>query len=174
MQSDPIKIKRKPPHRQKKQEHHTNAFWFCVKTGFFAGLFWGTLHWILYTIHFTTVLPAFMADPFFQLSFLMTGWGTVVGIGCFIIFSIAAALIYKFLLGRFSGPWAGVAYGLLWCVILFLAIGPVLNITKPVQLLGLDTIITELCIYIIWGLFIGYTIAFEYTDEASREPIGSN
>lgn len=174
MKSDHIKLKRKPPHSNKHHEHHTNAFRFCVKTGFFAGLFWGTLHWILYLIHFTTVLPAFMADPFFKLSFLKTGWGVVVGIGCFIIFSIAAAILYKFLLGRFSGPWAGIVYGLLWYTILFLAIGPVMKITPPFQKLGWDTIITEMAVYTVWGLFIGYTIAFEFTDEASREPIGAN
>ena len=136
MQSDPIKIKRKPPHRQKKQEHHTDAFRFCVKTGFFAGLFWGTLHWILYTIHFTKVLPAFMADPFFQLSFLKTGLGDCSRDWLLYCLFHCGGIDLQIPFGPFLGTVGGIVYGLLWCVILFLAIGPALNITKPVQLLG--------------------------------------
>ena len=33
-----------------------------------------------------------------------------------------------------------------------------------------DTNISEVCIFILWGLFIGYTTAQEFTDEKLREP----
>ncbi|BBH21130.1 hypothetical protein Back11_24750 [Paenibacillus baekrokdamisoli] len=174
MQSDHSKLKRYTSHPKKRQEHRTNSFWFCVKTGFFAGLIWGLLRWLLHAMQFTKVLPAFMADPFFRLAFLKTGWGNVVGIGCFIIFSIIAALLYKLLLGRFSGPRAGIGYGMIWWVILFAWIGPIMAITKPIYKLDWDSIVTELAVFTVWGLFIGYTIAFEFTDEVSREPIGAN
>ncbi|MBW7453817.1 YqhR family membrane protein [Paenibacillus sepulcri] len=151
-------------------EHRTNAFLYCMMLGFFAGLFWGLTRWMLHLFHFTKVNPAFMADPFFLQSFLKTGWGQLVGLGCFIVFSMAAAMIYKLILGRIRGPWAGLCYGLLWWGILFAWAGPWLLVTPPFMKLGVDSMVSELSVFLLWGLFIGYTIAFEFTDEASREP----
>ncbi|GGD70264.1 YqhR family membrane protein [Paenibacillus nasutitermitis] len=157
-----------------KGQHRTNPFWYCIQLGFFAGLIWGMVRWLLYTFHFTTIIPGFLADPFFRHSFLLTGWGHLSGLGCFIIFSIAATLIYKLVLGRIRGPWCGVAYGLVWWAILFAVVCPMLKVTPPLNKWGLDSMISECCVFLIWGLFIGYTIAFEFTDEASREPLGGS
>ncbi|KKC46164.1 MULTISPECIES: YqhR family membrane protein [unclassified Paenibacillus] len=151
-------------------KHTTHTWTYCLQLGFWAGLIWGFAHWLLYTFRFTKVLPGMLAEPFFKHSFLVTGWGHAVGIGHFIVFSILAAYLYKLLLGRFPGPWAGFVYGLLWWTLLFLAFGPLLGMVKPVTVLGWNSIFTELSLYAVWGLFIGYTIAFEFTDEASREP----
>ncbi|MBM7564356.1 Ni/Fe-hydrogenase subunit HybB-like protein [Paenibacillus sacheonensis] len=153
---------------------NTNPFWYCLQLGFFAGLIWGVMRWLLYLIHFTKVLPGFMADPFFRQSFLKTAWGHLLGLAFFIVFSIIAALLYKAVLGRFRGPWAGLFYGLFWWIILFVMAGPAMGLFEPVTKIGYDTNFTECALFLVWGLFIGYTIAFEYTDEASREPIGAH
>ncbi|SFS83398.1 YqhR family membrane protein [Paenibacillus sp. BC26] len=152
---------------------HTNPFAYCLKLGFFAGVIWGLLHWLLYAIHFTKVMPGFLLEPFFQQSFLKSGWGHFAGIAAFTVFSIIATFIYKVLLGRLGGPWAGVFYGLVWWLLLFMTIGPVMQMMDPVNKIGYDTLFTEGCFFTLWGLFIGYTIAFEFTDEASREPVGA-
>jgi uncharacterized membrane protein YagU involved in acid resistance len=153
------------------EEHHTNPWVYSIKIGFFAGLIWSVARWLFYEMKFTKVIPAFAADPFFKVSFLKTAWGEVVGIGFFIIFSIIAALLYKFALGRLRGPWPGVLYGAVWWVILFVVVGPTLGILEVINKVGWNTIFSELCIFLLWGVFIGYSIAFEFTDEASREPI---
>ena len=153
---------------------NTNPFWYCLQLGFFAGLFWGSLRWLLYTIHFTKVLPGFLAEPFFRQSFLKTFWGHLLGLGFFIVFSILAAFLYKLLLGRFKGPWGGIFYGLLWWLVLFFLGGPVMGMIQPIQQIGYETIFTEWALYLVWGLFIGYTLAYEYNDEASREPMGAH
>ncbi|WP_225442765.1 YqhR family membrane protein [Paenibacillus lycopersici] len=153
---------------------HTHPFWYCLQLGFFGGLFWGLMRWLLYTISFTKVLPGFLADPFFKQSFLKTYWGHAVGIGFFIVFSVIAALLYKLALGRLSGPWPGLFYGLFWWIILFGMAGPMLGMFPYMNKIGYDTIFTECALYLVWGLFIGFTIAYEYTDEASREPMGAH
>jgi hypothetical protein len=153
------------------EDHHTNPWLFSTKIGFFAGLIWGIVRWMFYEMKFTSVLPGFAADPFFKAAFLKTGWGEVLGIGFFVIFSIIAALLYKVILGRLRGPWPGVVYGLIWWAILFVAVGPLMGLMQPVTKAGWNTLFTELCVFLLWGVFIGYSIAFEFTDEASREPI---
>lgn len=124
-------------------------------------------------MNFTVVLPGFLVDSFFRQSFLKTGWGNVVGIAFFILFSIVMALLYKVLLGKFQGPWPGIFYGLAWWIIVFVGVGPMIGITGWMNQIGWNTIFTEVCVFTLWGLFIGYSIAFEFTDEASREPMGA-
>lgn len=151
--------------------HPTNPWLFSLKIGFFAGLIWGMVRWVCYILNFTTVLPGFVAEPFFRSAYLKTGWGMVVGLACYILFSIGAAILYQFTLSRLRGPWPGVLYGFVWWCIIFLAIGPMLGMMKHIRHIGWNTIFTELSVFLLWGVFIGYSIAFEFTDEASREPL---
>ena len=65
---------------------------------------------------------------------------------------------------------AGIAYGIVWWAVLFVALNPWLRLTDPVKKSLWDTNISEVCIFILWGLFIGYTTAQEFTDEKLREP----
>ncbi|MFD0586786.1 YqhR family membrane protein [Paenibacillus sp. GCM10027627] len=157
--------------RGKQKEKNTNPWLFLLEIGFFAGLFFGVLRWVCYEMNFTLVLPGFLADNFFRNAFLQTGWGIVIGIGVYTVYSIAMAFLYKLALGKFRGPWPGILYGLVWWVIIFAVVGPLLGISPWMNKLGWNSIITELCISTLWGLFIGYSIAFEFTDELSREPM---
>lgn len=160
-------------HALRRRRHRTNPLMFGLNVGFFAGLIWGTLRWLLYNMNFTNALPGFMLDSFFLASFLRTGWGQLIGIASFIAFSIVATFLYMFLLGRFRGPWAGIAYGVVWWGVLFIALGPLIGIVEPVRVIGYNTLASELAVFSLWGVFIGYTHAFEYHDEASREPMMS-
>lgn len=149
----------------------TNPWRFAIYIGFFAGLIWGMIRWVCYALKFTTIIPGFIAEPFFLSSFLRTGWGMAVGIASYIIFSIIASLIYMALLRRLRGPWPGVGYGFVWWAILFAGLGPLMGMMNNLWTAGWNTLYTELCISLLWGVFIGYSITFEFTDEASREPM---
>ncbi|WP_148505309.1 YqhR family membrane protein [Paenibacillus beijingensis] len=150
--------------------HPTNPWIFQLKLGLYAGVIWGLARLALYYLQFTRVIPGLMAEPFFRHSFLLTMQGHVTGLACFILFSVLAAYLYLLVLGFAGGPMPGILYGLLWWAVIFSVIGPLLGATKPVTLLGWNSLLTELCIFILWGVFIGYTTAFEFHDEASREP----
>ena len=151
--------------------YKTNPWTYCLMLGIYAGLIWGLMRWLMYIVNFTSVIPGFLLEPFFRRSFLETYWGNLLGLGSFIVFSIVAAYIYKALLGKFTGPWAGIVYGVLWWGVLFASVGPLLGLMAPLQQLGWNTIIAELCVFTVWGLFIGFTIAFEFNNEESREPM---
>ncbi|MFF2482037.1 YqhR family membrane protein [Paenibacillus sp. NPDC058071] len=159
--------------RNEYRNHRTNPWLFGLTIGFFAGLFWGATRWLFYWFKFTIEIPGIMAEPFFKHSFLMTGWGMAVGYGFYIVFSILAAYLYLFTMSKLRGPWPGVLYGVLWWLIIFVFAGPALQMTQAITKAGWNTLTSELCIFLLWGLFIGYSTSFEYTDEASREPIGA-
>lgn len=93
-----------------------------------------------------------------------------MGYVLFILMSIVAAYVYWALLGRLGGPWPGLLFGALWWGLLFFWLGPLTGAVPPLREIGLSSIVTECALYLIWGLFIGFSYAFEYHDEQAREP----
>jgi hypothetical protein len=59
-------------------------------------------------------------------------------------------------------------YGVLWWSAVFLA-GSWQFLMQPPFKLPWNSVISEFCLFLLWGLFIGYTAAIEYTDERKRE-----
>lgn len=102
------------------QSGHTNIWLFALELGFFAGLIWGGLHWLVYWFSFTKVSPGFIAEPFFRHAFLTTAFGHFVGYMMFIVFSVIASMLYVLLLRKLKGPWPGLVYGVLWWAIIFI------------------------------------------------------
>lgn len=148
----------------------TNPWTFALELGFFAGVIWGGVQGFFFFMRFTSVIPGYLAEPFFKTSYLKTQPGYYVGWLFFTLFSIIAALIYTLAFRKLKGPWPGIAYGIIWWAIIFLLAGPMLHMVLPFKKLTINSHISEFCIYLLWGLFIGYTVAVEYTDERDREP----
>ncbi|MCG7406287.1 YqhR family membrane protein [Paenibacillus sp. ACRRX] len=167
--------------QQYRQQHHdkgssgrkTNPFWFAMQLGMFAGLIWGGLRWMAYAFHFTIVVPGFLIEPFYNHSYLVTARGGAAGYVVFIGFSMLASVIYTMFMKKIPGPWAGIVYGIVWWVILFVAVGPMIKMMPPVTKTTWNSIYTDFCLFLLWGLFIGYTVAMEFNDERLREPGGS-
>ncbi|MCS7461661.1 YqhR family membrane protein [Paenibacillus doosanensis] len=152
-------------------ERRTNRWSFAVYIGLFAGLIWGAVKMLEHYLHFTSLPPGFLVEPFFKRSFLLSFQGYLLGWLIFILFSIFASLVYTLLLAKANGPWAGVAYGAIWWMLIFLLIGPVTGMMNWIAYLDWNTIITDFCLFIVWGLFIGYSISLEFTSEHKREPV---
>lgn len=109
-----------------------------------------------------------MVEPFFKHTFLATWPGMWLGWASFIGFSILAVWIYLPLVNRLNGPRPGISYGLLWWALLYLVIGPLTEMVPVITRLDLNSVITDLSIFVLWGLFIGYSCGFEYTDEQDQ------
>lgn len=159
---------------QKETIDRTNRWKFSVYIGLWAGIIWGAVKIMEHFFKFTSLPPGFLVEPFFKRSFLLTWKGYMVGWGMFILFSIVAALLYTLLLSKVPGPWAGVGYGAMWWMLIFLLIGPVTGMMNWIAYMDWNTIITEICLFLVWGLFIGYSIALEFNDERIREPFAQN
>jgi len=152
----------------------TKKILFFLMIGFFAGLIWGAVKLMEYGLKFTELSPGMLIEPFYKHAFVISWWGLGFGWAAFIIFSIIAAMIYGFTLRKVKGPWFGLVYGVAWWTVIYWVIGPwVESVPKP-RMLNWNTIITDFCLFLLWGLFIGYSIAMEFTDEESREPQKQN
>jgi uncharacterized membrane protein YagU involved in acid resistance len=153
----------------KTEQKHTNPITYGLYIGFFAGLIWGGVKMIEFAMRFTQVVPGFLVEPFFQHAYLVTYMGLAIGYGSFILFSVVAALLYSLFLRKLKGPWIGIGYGLAWWGLLYLLVGPLTDMVRPVTQLDINSFVTDLSLFILWGLFIGYSIAMEFTNEQSRE-----
>ncbi|UUZ79584.1 YqhR family membrane protein [Paenibacillus sp. P26] len=147
----------------------TNRWDFAMYIGFFAGLIWGGIKIIEHYFHFTTLSPGFLIEPFFKHSFLSTWQGMLTGWLFFILFSIVASLLYTVLLAKARGPWFGIGYGIFWWAMFFLLIGPITGMTHWLLYMDLNTILTDACLFVLWGLFIGYSVSFEFNDESAGD-----
>jgi hypothetical protein len=145
-------------------------WFFAIYIGFFAGLIWGLARELLYYLEFTRVLPAFLVEPFFKKSFMHAAIGHWTGLFVFILFSIMAAILYTALFVKKLGPWPGIGYGIGWWIILYAFIGPYVGMMPSIRELSTATLFSEACVFLLWGVFIGYSIALEFTDEREREP----
>lgn len=151
-------------------QERTSVIAFAIQIGFFAGLIWGAVKAIEAYFRFTQIPAEFMAKPFFAASFMKTNAGFWMGWLIFIVFSILAALLYALLLRKTSGHWMGLLYGAAWWTLLYVLVGPSTRMMAWLWEQDWNTIITDACLFLVWGLFIGYSISFEFTDERDREP----
>lgn len=147
----------------------TNPWAYSLYIGFFAGLIWGAVKLLEFALRFTQVVPGFMLEPFFRHAFLVTREGILLGYASFIGMSVVAAFLYTLFLRKLKGPWPGLAYGVMWWGLIFLLIGPVTGMVPAINQLDLNSFVTDLSLFLLWGLFIGYSIAMEFSDEWGRE-----
>ena len=134
------------------------VFW----TGLFGGVFWGTIGYIASFFNFSEVGPNIILEPW-SLGDWKNGWiGTVVSIMLMGVFSIFAAFVYYAVLRKFKGLWVGIGYGLVLFLLVFFILNPLFPGIKPFSDLSKDTIITSICLYIVYGTFIGYSINYVF------------
>jgi hypothetical protein len=156
--------------RGSERKERTGVWSFALQIGFFAGLIWGAVKAAETYFKFTRIPATFMAKPFFAPSFMNTTAGFWMGWLAFIVFSIAASLLYAALFRKVVGHWTGLAYGAAWWALLYLLVGPSTGMMKWIYRYEWNTIATDACLFLLWGLFIGFSISFEFTDEREREP----
>jgi hypothetical protein len=134
------------------------VFW----TGLVGGLFWATIGFLAYYFNFTEIRPNVILEPW-ALGEWKNKWiGTVISIILMGILSVGAAFAYSVVLKKFNGIWLGLGYGLGLFLVIYIVLNPIFTGIKPFFDLSLNTVITTVCIYLVYGLFIGYSINYEY------------
>ncbi|MFC3882879.1 YqhR family membrane protein [Bacillus songklensis] len=145
-----------------------------VVIGFVGGLFWSFLSHLAYIINLTEISPNLILKPW-ALGAWKDKWpGMVISILLIGVISIIAALIYFAALKRFKSMLAGIIYGVALWALVFYVLNPLFPNLKTVRELELNTIITTICFYILYGVFIGYSISFEAAElEAATQSEGA-
>nr|WP_236783527.1 YqhR family membrane protein [Bacillus cereus] len=96
-------------------------------------------------------------------------WGNVFGIVCMGLLSILIAFLYKAFFAKFEGIIAGIIYGLFWWALLFLGMGLMAPVIKSALHLPKETIVTTICIFILYGVFIAYSVSYAVNSNKAEQ-----
>ncbi|WP_138415839.1 YqhR family membrane protein [Aquibacillus sediminis] len=155
------------------QNQHVKPISFLGKallTGFIGGVLWSCIGGIAAYFNFTSVSPA----SFILRSWLQTEWsdgilGQVISILAIGLLSILIALFYYGVMRKVEGIWPSALFGVaLWFIVYYL-LQPMFPNVPQMTDLDSNTVITTICLFILYGVFIGYSIAYEYKDLVKAE-----
>ncbi len=137
----------------------------AISVGLGAGVIWGIVGFLAYYLQFTDVGTSIYAKPVLNPEYVNTWKGHLIGVLFFVLFTLIAAFIYVFTLTRFKGPIAGIIYGVFLWALLFFAMNPLFHLTNPVKELGWNTNSVMISLYVLIGLFIGYSLSAEFNNQ---------
>lgn len=154
---------------QNKRETPMSFTGRVITTGLVGGVLWSALAELAYLFKFSEVNPNMILQPFVIGEWKNGFLGTVISILLIGGISIGAALIYFGCLKQVKGIWGGVVFGAVLWVIVFYLFNPMFPDVQTVPELKRKTVVTTLCIYLLYGLFVGYSISFEYNELNSEK-----
>ena len=140
-----------------------------VITGLVGGIFWSAIAYLAYFLNFTEIHPNVIIEPW-TIGKWKDGWlGTVFSILLMGGLAILAALLYYVSLRRFKSMWIGLAYGIVLFLLVFFVLNPIFPGISPFVELKRNTIVTSICLYILFGVFVGYSISYEEDEMQKRK-----
>lgn len=139
--------------------------------GLFGGLFWSLLAYLAYLFHFTELSPNMVLTPWAVGDWKHHTLGNFIGIIFIGLLSILVAFLYYVIFRKSQEIWTGIIYGAVLFVLVFYLLNPIFPGLESVREFKKETIVTTICLYILFGAFIGYSISFELA-EAKHENKG--
>lgn len=138
-------------------------FWKAIIVGFCGGIIWSSLFLFIHTFSITEVDPFFIFKIVFGDSKWLSRWyAYFILIIAYGILSIIVAVIYFFLFRKKKGWSLGALYGAIVFGIVYYAV-PVLVLNfNPFINFEVQSHISIFCLLILLGVFIGYTISYDY------------
>lgn len=160
---------------EKKQNQSASFLAKVVVIGLVGGLLWSFIAYLASIVNLTEISPNLILQPWTLGAWKDKTLGNFISILLIGVISIVAALIYFAVLKRFKSIIVGMVYGVaLWALVFYL-LNPIFPNLKTVRELEMNTVITTLCLYILYGVFVGYSISFEAAElEAASKTEGAN
>lgn len=152
---------------QNKQEKPMSLLAKALLTGFVGGLLWSAFGSLAYYFNFSSVSPgSFVLRSFIQAEWTNNWLGELISISIIGLLSVLIALAYYGLLKKYEGLIPPLLFGgALWFIVFFL-LQPIFEAVPQLSQMDGNTIATTGCLYILYGAFVGYSISYEYNDEA--------
>ncbi|MDL4841577.1 YqhR family membrane protein [Aquibacillus rhizosphaerae] len=144
----------------------------ALLTGFIGGVLWSVVGAIAAYFNFTSVSPA----SFILRSWLHTNWsdgwlGQLISITVIGLLSVLTAILYYGLLRKTKGIWPSATFGVALWFIVFYLLQPIFPNVSHMTDLDINTIVTTLCLFLLYGIFIGYSISYEYLDTVTKDNV---
>ena len=130
--------------------------------GVYGGFLWCAVGLVAAFFHFMDVSPKFIFTSWSDAAWIHTWLGAVVTLIIYSIVSIVFAYLYYALFRKVNHISAGIVYGALLWLIFILILQPIFPDLPSFSKMTADTGITSICLFILYGVFVGYSISYEY------------
>lgn len=131
--------------------------------GIFGGFFGGLFLLLLHYFKITEVRPKILLHVLFQDENWLEKWyAYVVLLLLLSIISTIIALIYYILLRQRKSWITGAVFGIvIWATIYFI-MPIIINNYNPFLYLSSESHVSMFCLFLLYGVFIGYSISYDY------------
>lgn len=147
----------------KKRNEHLIVFINSVTTGFFGGFLLSLFHLVIHFFNISKINHEMILNYFFISGKWIGKWYGYIFFVLFIsVLSIIFALIYYVLFRKINGWFIGVVYGLMLWTIFGLFIPLLFYDISFTELVTSRTNVATICSFILYGVFIGYSISYDY------------
>lgn len=158
-----------------KHQQSTNSFSSMVaQIGLFGGIIWGVVCFVAYYLNLTKVGPALFINPWALGDWKHKVLGQLIGIVAISIISIGVAFLYRALFAKFKSITLSLLYGASLWALVFYVLKPIFPDLLPLTKIGWNTIVTTACIFLLYGLFIGYSISYHYEENQKQTAYSKN
>ncbi|PSL43183.1 membrane protein YqhR [Salsuginibacillus halophilus] len=134
---------------------------YLAVLGLTAGLLAGVTGWVAEVFSFVQAGPAFIFSWFTSSSWLSTPHAQAAAVLVIAVLSIVVSFIYAYLLAFIQHMFAGILFGAALWLLVYYGLNPWLTQLHPVPAMHPTTVLSTLSIFILYGLFIGYSIIYE-------------
>lgn len=131
--------------------------------GFVGGVLGSALLAFAYYFSFVEAAPkSYLLKTWLEAAWVDRLSGHLVAIFISGLLSMIPAVVYFLLFRKINSMWAGIFFGIFLWVVLFFVFQPLIPTVKPIFEQKADTWITTLCTFVLYGLFVGYSISFDF------------
>lgn len=153
--------KNNPNYEQNKKDEPLSHIVKVMIIGFFGGVFWSLIGYIAYFFNFTDLGPSLILQPWAAGDWKNETIGHWIGIIIIGLLSVGVALIYNVFLKNTQKIWPSIFFGIALWAIVFYILNPIFPNLESVREFSRNTIVTTICLYILYGVFVGYSISYD-------------
>lgn len=140
-----------------------------VIIGFVGGLIGSVLGMIAYYFNFMDFSPKFILTSWSNQGWVKAWQGFLLTMILYGILSIGIAFLYYLLLKKVKSMIAYMLFGVVCWLLFIIALNPIFRDLPSLAKMSGDSIITSICLFILYGVFIGYSIYFDYHEYIREE-----
>ncbi|WP_239674375.1 YqhR family membrane protein [Mangrovibacillus cuniculi] len=149
---------------QNQQEKPMSLQAMSLLTGLIGGLVWSGIGYIFYYFNLTKLSPKIILEPI-AVGAWKDGWlGVVIALTLYGILGMGLGFFYYAALKRFRSIYVAVGFGVALYAVVFVVLHPLFPSMPSILKLDLNTMLTSLCLYILFGTFVGFSISYEQSE----------
>ncbi|MFJ7754886.1 YqhR family membrane protein [Peribacillus muralis] len=151
-------------HGQNQRENQSVLVFNALIIGFVGGAAGSLAGMIAHYVNFMDFSPRFILTSWSNMSWIEHWLGAVMTIIVFGILSMVIALIYYGFFKRMKSILTGMIFGAVCWALLIFVLKPMFSDLPAFSKMSSNTIITSACIFILYGLFVGYSISYDHQE----------